>query len=143
MAATNPSVAAPVAGRSAARPKSGILASPVRRLALGVLVILGALAFLAYQGLSNNLVYYITPSELLAKGPAAYGQQLRLGGQVKPGSQHWNAKTHVFRFVLQDPKGSVPVVSNSLPPPLFRSTVGAVVQGTYTRHRFNAKPASW
>lgn len=111
---------------------------PVRALIIGVLVIAAALGFLVYQGLANNLVYYITPSELLAKGAAANGQSFRLGGQVRPGSVHWNAKTRFLRFVLQDPKGSVAVVSQGLPPQMFKAGVGVVVEGTYRSHRFSA-----
>lgn len=114
------------------------LRTPVAKLAAGMAVILVALAFLAYQGLSNNLVYYITPSELLAKGNADVGIQLRLGGQVRPGSQHWNKRSHVLTFVLQDPRSRVPVTSLGLPPPLFRSGIGAVVQGIYRGGLFHA-----
>ena len=84
---------------------------PARSLALGGLLIAAALGFILYQGLASNLVYYITPSELLAKGPSANGQSFRLGGQVKPGSVHWNPTTEVLAFVLQDPKSSVKVTS--------------------------------
>ena len=123
-------VGAHVRGRSSRR--------AVIQLAIGMLVILAAIGYLALQGLSDNLVYYITPSELLAKGHAADGQQLRLGGQVRPGSQRYSAATHIFRFVLQDPKASVPVVSSDMPPPLFASGIGAVVQGTYSKGVFHA-----
>ncbi len=107
-------------------------------LVIGMGVIVGAIAFLAYQGLSNSLVYYITPSELLAKGHGAVGEQLRLGGQVRPGSKHWNGRTHILTFVLQDPHSHVRVVSRGLPPPLFRARIGAVVQGVYRHGTFHA-----
>lgn len=98
------------------------------------MLILAVISFLIYQGISHNLVYYITPSELLSKGKAAYGQSFRLGGQVKPGSIHWNGNTQILRFVLQDadPKKSVVVVSKGIPPDTFRAGAGAVVEGTYT-----------
>lgn len=120
------------------RGRAGSASRPVVQLGIGMAVILGALAFLAYQGLSNNLVYYITPSELLARGPAGQGQEVRLGGQVRPGSQVWNRRTHVLTFVLQDPRGHVRVTSSSLPPPLFGSGIGAVVQGYYRSGTFHA-----
>lgn len=110
----------------------------IRTLALGIAVIAAALGFLVYQGLANNLVYYVTPSELLAKGVAADGQSLRLGGLVRPGSRHWNATTQTLSFVLQDPKASVPVVSHGLPPQMFREDIGVVVEGTYRRGLFRA-----
>lgn len=111
---------------------------PARSLVLGGTLIAAVLAFLIYQGISNNLVYYITPSELLAKGAHAEGQSFRLGGQVRPGSIHWYARTAVLRFVLQDPTGSVPVISHGQPPRLFSPTIGCVVEGTYMNRVFNA-----
>lgn len=111
---------------------------PARRLALGALLILAALGFLVFQGLSNNLVYYRTPSELKAKGATAFGQSLRLGGQVRRGSVHWNPSHRQLRFVLQDPGAAVSVVSYGLPPEMFRGGIGAVVEGTYSRQGFHA-----
>jgi cytochrome c-type biogenesis protein CcmE len=111
---------------------------PARSLALGGVLIAAVLGFLVYQGLSNNLVYYITPSELLAKGVSAQGQSFRLGGQVRPGSVTWNASTHYLRFVLQDPKGHVTVVSNVEPPEMFSNGIGCVVEGTFMGHHFDA-----
>jgi cytochrome c-type biogenesis protein CcmE len=111
---------------------------PARSLALGGAIILAALGFLIYQGISNNLVYYITPSELLAKGAAANGQSFRLGGQVRPHSVRWNPYTKVVSFVLQDPKRSVRVVSQGQPPALFREGIGCVVEGTFAHGTFTA-----
>jgi len=124
--------------RSVARPHRASTRRPALRLALGMAVILVALGYLAYQGLSNNLVYYITPSELLTRSPADQTGQLRLGGQVRPGSQHWNAQLHRLRFILQDPGHGITVISSVLPPPLFRSGIGAVVEGVYRHGRFYA-----
>jgi len=97
-----------------------------------------ALGFIVYQGLANNLVYYITPSELLAKGASADGGNFRLGGQVRPGSVHWNGTTKMLSFVLQDPKASVAVVSHGIPPALFQNGIGCVVEGVFSNHRFDA-----
>jgi cytochrome c-type biogenesis protein CcmE len=110
----------------------------LRALALAIALVVSALGFLVYQGLANNLVYYLTPSELLAKGLADDGGSVRLGGQVRPGSRHWNAATQTLTFVLQDPKAAVPVVSHGLPPQMFREGIGVVVEGTYRRGLFRA-----
>ncbi|MBV9278586.1 MAG: cytochrome c maturation protein CcmE [Chloroflexi bacterium] len=111
---------------------------PARALITGGLLIMAVLGFLVYQGLSNNLVYYITPSELHARGTAADGQSFRLGGQVRPGSVHWNASTQALRFILQDPRGWVSVASHGTPPELFRPGAGVVVEGTFTGSSFQA-----
>jgi cytochrome c-type biogenesis protein CcmE len=101
-------------------------------------VILAALGFVIYQGISNNLVYYITPSELLAKGAHANGESFRLGGQVRPNSVFVNKARHTVHFMLQDPRAAVQVMSSTLPPPMFRAGVGVVVEGTYTDGLFTA-----
>lgn len=109
-----------------------------RSLAAGGVLIASVLGFLIFQGISNNLVYYMTPSELLAKGPSADRGSFRLGGQVRPGSKTWNARTRTLRFILQDPKAAIPVVSHGLPPEMFRPGIGVVVEGTYTGSLFEA-----
>ena len=65
--------------------------------ALGVAVLMGAFAA---TNLAPNTVYYLTPTELVARGEAAYGQTIRLGGLVKPGSKH-GPDTNLS-FVLTD-----------------------------------------
>lgn len=109
-----------------------------RALIAGGLVIAAALAFILYQGLSSNLVYYITPSELLAKGAQAQGQDFRLGGQVRPGSVHVAHGMHTVSFILQDPKGAVRVLSEGIPPPMFRAGAGVVVEGRFSHGLFTA-----
>jgi cytochrome c-type biogenesis protein CcmE len=111
---------------------------PARSLIAGGAVIAAVLGILIYQGLSNNLVYYITPSELHAKGAEADGQWFRLGGQVEPGSVRWNPATRALRFVVQDPSWKVPVTSHGLPPEMFRPGAGVVVEGTFTSKGFAA-----
>jgi len=110
---------------------------PTRALVIGSALIIAVIGVLIYQGLSSNLVYYITPSELLAKH-GSVGQSFRLGGQVRPGTVQLNGKTRFLRFVLQDPKGSIQVVSHDLPPQMFRAGIGVVVEGTYTGKFFSA-----
>jgi cytochrome c-type biogenesis protein CcmE len=108
-----------------------------RSLIIGIAVIIGALGFVIYQGLANNLEYYITPSELLARSNIA-GQSFRVGGQVKPGSIHWNVQTAHLSFVLRDPKSAISVTSVGTPPQLFRASAGVVVEGTYHGGIFTA-----
>ncbi|MGI8824267.1 MAG: cytochrome c maturation protein CcmE [Chloroflexota bacterium] len=110
---------------------------PGRRIAVGILIIGAALGFLVYQGISNNVVYFMYPHELLAKGTAANGQSFRLGGQVKPGTKHWDARTQTLSFQLQDTTAAVAVVSHGIPS-MFREGIGVVVEGTYVNHVFQA-----
>jgi cytochrome c-type biogenesis protein CcmE len=42
------------------------------------------------------------------------------------------------RFVMRDPKGTIRVTSQGIPPPLFRAGMGVVVEGTWTGALFRA-----
>ena len=98
---------------------------------VGLAAVAGALALLISGGLSENVVYFLTPGELEARGAEVYGQPVRLGGQVKPGSVEWNARDTDLRFVLQDDGSEVRVRSRSAPPAMFQEGTGVVVEGSY------------
>ena len=102
---------------------------PRRRwgLLLGVAVVMGVIAWLAFSGIGNALVYYQTPSELLERGEEAIGQQVRLGGLVKEGSVSGPATD--LTFIVTDGTSEITVHSTSAPTSSFREGVGAVVEG--------------
>lgn len=97
------------------------------------LAILTAFGYLLYSGIGENLVYFLTPSELMAKGSAAYDTPVRLGGQVEPGSVEWDAETLDLRFRLTDGDRTIPVHATAAPPAMFRDGMGVVVEGRFTR----------
>ena len=100
---------------------------------VGAAVVLVAFGYLVWGGLGGNLVYFLTPKELLAKGQKAVGQSVRLGGLVEAGTVHWNADTRELRFRLMDEdSASVQVLSVGVPPQMFTEGQGVVVEGFYT-----------
>ncbi len=101
-----------------------------RKFLAGGAVILAALAYLVYAGLTQSAVYFITPSELQA-APVT-GKAYRLGGMVLPGSVEWNPATLDLAFALSDGKASVPVRHRGTAPDLFGEGRGAVVEGSWT-----------
>ena len=103
-------------------------------LIVTALIVLGGFGFLMYGGLGNNLVYFLTPHELLAKGDSVYGKPVRLGGMVVPGTVEWNARELDLRFVLKDSKGTVNVHATKAPPQMFREGQGVVVEGKLQRN---------
>ena len=97
----------------------------------GVVIIVAAFAYLLYGGLDQNVVYFLTPKELLAKGTKAVDVPVRLGGQVKPGSVVWNDTTLSLRFTITDGTSEVAVASKGAPPQMFRDGMGVVLEGRY------------
>ena len=87
------------------------------------------LGWIAFRGLTGNLVYYKTPTELLSEGPAAVGQRVRLGGLVEAGSVRTGSSG--VRFILSDGTTRMTVIDTAPVPTLFRDGRGVVVEGTY------------
>jgi cytochrome c-type biogenesis protein CcmE len=107
-----------------------------RRRLLAVVTLLiaaGVMAYLAFGGIGENLVYYWSPTELRDAGPRAYGASVRLGGLVEPGTIERQADGLTMRFAVTDGQSSVPVVAETVPPAMFREGIGVVVEGTMER----------
>lgn len=99
-------------------------------LLLGVALVVGVIAYLAFSSVGSALVYYVTPTELLARGDSAIGETVRLGGLVEPGSIQGEAPD--LRFVLTDGTSEIIVRASSTPTRSFREGIGAVVEGELT-----------
>jgi cytochrome c-type biogenesis protein CcmE len=110
-------------------PVDPVLPSP--RRPWGVVVLIGVVAvvvgYLAFSSVGSALVYYLEPAELLARGDAAVGDTVRLGGQVKAGSVSGPATD--LTFVLTDGAADITVHSTVAPTRSFRERSGAVVEG--------------
>jgi cytochrome c-type biogenesis protein CcmE len=104
---------------------------PPRRRPWGILVLVGVVlvvvAYLAFSSIGNALVYYRTPTELLAMSEPT-SQAIRLGGIVKEGSVRGPA-TDLY-FIISDGESDVEVHSTVAPTRSFREGTGAVVEGT-------------
>jgi cytochrome c-type biogenesis protein CcmE len=98
------------------------------RLLLGAAVIVVTLGALILTGVRQSVVYFVTPSELMAQDRAP-GRAYRLGGMVVQGSLQQNAAAREQRFLLTDGRASVPVYHRGIPPDLFGEGRGAVVEG--------------
>lgn len=114
-----------------------------RSLAVGaILIAAGVVAYIAFGGIEKNLVYYLAPDELLARGPAAHGATVRLGGLVQRGSLDWQPQSLSlkFRVGLSDVgPPSILVQSRGAPPQMFQEGIGAVVEGIFDGEVFRAE----
>ena len=101
-----------------------------RKFIAGGAVILLALAYMIYAGVTRSVVYFVTPAEL-SQAPVA-GKTYRLGGMVAPGSVTWQPVTLDLAFTLTDGRASVPVRHHGTAPDLFGEGRGAVVEGRWS-----------
>jgi cytochrome c-type biogenesis protein CcmE len=118
-------------------------ASRVRstRVIIAALVVIGAIAFLIYTGFQSTSVYYLTVSELKARGPSPLGLtfgDVRVAGVVKDGSVQRSANDSTVHFVVSDDGGTLPVVYKGMVPDIFGPGIQVVVEGRYTDGTFQA-----
>ena len=95
-------------------------------LLVGSLAVLGAAAALVLSSLSDNIVFFYSPTQLAEKKLAPQ-QRLRIGGLVEQGSV--NKSGDEVRFRVTDLKQSVPVVYRGILPDLFREGQGVIAEG--------------
>jgi cytochrome c-type biogenesis protein CcmE len=97
------------------------------------LVIVVALGYLGYNAFQGASMYYLTVGELLAKGEAAYGEQLRVSGKAVEGTVQADSGANVLRFSLADGDGAtMPVVYEGIVPDAFKEGADVVVEGGLT-----------
>lgn len=94
---------------------------------VGIAVALGLRAF------QRNLLYYFTPSQVVA-GDARTGQLFRMGGLVENGSVQRAPGSMTVHFTLTDMQHSIPIVYTGILPDLFREGQGIVVHGKLDGH---------
>lgn len=95
-----------------------------------MLVVVGiSLAWMVSRGLPSSVVYFITPTELVASGDDGVGARYRLGGLVAPGSVRQVGSE--VRFILTDETSRVSVSHRGDTPGLFRAGIGVVLEGVY------------
>lgn len=109
-----------------------------RMLAIAALLVgLSLAAALGFTAFRKNMMYFYTPSDLVA-GEVPTNAQMRLGGLVVTGSVKRGQGTEV-QFTLMDCSKSIPVRYNGILPDLFREGQGIVATGYLTTdHEFVA-----
>lgn len=89
---------------------------------------LGSAAALVLSAFSDNLVFFVSPSDLVKSSPS--GRDVRLGGLVERGSVEKSSGGQAgVRFKVTDGNASVPIVFKGILPDLFREGQGVVVLG--------------
>jgi len=109
-------------------------------IVVSVLVVAGALGYLALGNFGKNLVYFYTPSEVVSLSSDHYGKKVRVGGMVVAGSVQVVPNTLKMNFQLTDGAQTIPVAFEGIPPDLFKEGTGAVVEGTWQEEKvFHSK----
>jgi cytochrome c-type biogenesis protein CcmE len=105
-------------------------------IVLGILAAVGAAVALVMNAFRSNLVFFYSPSQMIAK-EAPVGKTFRLGGLVVQGSV--KREGIKVQFEVTDTVQKVPVVYEGILPDLFKEGKGVVAQGKLENNVFVAK----
>ena len=102
-----------------------------KKFLIGGIIVFLAIAFLGYMGFAGGATYYYEVSELLEQGSSIYDENVRVNGQVVPGSLEQESAGGIMKFTLVDVDGeeSLPVVYQGVVPDTFKVGTEVVVEG--------------
>ncbi|MGZ3158345.1 MAG: cytochrome c maturation protein CcmE [Burkholderiaceae bacterium] len=92
------------------------------------LITLAVAAWLVLSAFKKNLVFFFTPTQILA-GEAPHGRSFRIGGMVEAGSLKRQADGVTVGFRVTDTAKTVNVTYRGILPDLFKEGKGVVAQG--------------
>jgi len=104
-----------------------------KRLILVVagLAVLSLSAWLIFTAFKQNLVFFFTPTQILA-GEAPHGRNFRIGGMVESGSLAHQSDGLTWTFMVTDMSKKIPVSYRGILPDLFKEGKGVVAEGKLT-----------
>jgi len=98
-----------------------------------IVVLLGALVYMAAAGGASNATYYKTIAEVNQMGNQAYGKRLRVGGDVQAGSIQRVGTEVRFTLIQDKTKMTVAYVGSDPLPDTFRDGSQALADGRLDR----------
>ena len=110
-----------------------------RKFLIGGGTVAALVGYLMFTGMKDSMVYYHTPTELIAKTAqdATYRENsVKVAGRVVPGSVHFEQSTLNLRFTLVDietGKTSFPVHYQGPLPDTFQEGRDVVIEGKISR----------
>lgn len=101
------------------------------RFTSAIVVIVLALAYLAYTGVKESKSYYVTIGELKSMDDTVYAKRLRVAGNVAPGSIKRRGTHLEFQLTEQGKVLNVEYTGTEAPPDTFKDDAQALAAGTY------------
>lgn len=98
---------------------------------------IAAAATVAFYSMNQNMMFFISPSDVQAQ-EFPPDRQFRLGGLVVDGSVQQSSETLRVEFAVTDGAAQVPIVFDGILPDLFREGQGIIAHGFLRNGRFEA-----
>ena len=119
-----------------------------RKFLIGGAIVVLAIGYLVYAGFASSATYYYTVSEFGEQRSSASGDNVRVNGEVIPGSIVKDAGSPRITFTLTEAGETLVVIYEGVVPDTFKGGADIVVEGqldsdgTFKAHTLMAKCAS-
>ena len=98
------------------------------------LIFISIVIFIVLKSLEENVVYFLSPTEVQNKSNISFNKKIRIGGLVKKNSI--NKNNTVINFIITDLNNEIIVSYKGLVPNLFAEEKGVVVEGKLKDRKF-------
>jgi cytochrome c-type biogenesis protein CcmE len=124
---------APIRTKPAAKPLSPEQKRQKRRLAVVGLVIVAAIGFLIFKGITSAVVFFKTANEAVAQRATLGNSTFQLEGTVVPGTVRTvrSHNTTTVGFLIESSGVKVAVNNTGSPPQLFQPGIPVIVVGHF------------
>ncbi len=90
--------------------------------------------FFILSSLKDNVLYFLTPTEIKKKEDIEIGRSMRIGGMVKKNSIYTDSKE--IKFIITDFKNEIIVSFSGTVPNLFSEEKGVIAEGKLKDKKF-------
>jgi len=101
------------------------------KVAIGMTVIVAAVAYLLSSGTTASTVYFLTVPEVQQQWAALWqtSRPIRVAGPVTADPIHWEARHLALTFVMGEGEARLPVQYTGVKPDMFQAGVTVIVEG--------------
>jgi cytochrome c-type biogenesis protein CcmE len=103
------------------------------KLAIGVVVIISAVAYLMFSGATGNTMYFLTVPEVQQRFASLQGEAIRVAGKVTDDPVHWDVRTLSLAFMIGEGQTRIPVQYKGVKPDMFQPGAEVIVEGQLGR----------
>jgi cytochrome c-type biogenesis protein CcmE len=99
------------------------------KILLGAFIVLAAIGAFVFFTTQDTQQYFVTLSELKARGDAATKQSVRVGGNLAPNTTQIDTKQIAAKFTMTDGNLTLPVEYKGILPDTFEKSTQVISEG--------------
>ncbi len=107
--------------------------SRISFLILSIILLVVSIFFIL-SSLKDNVLYFLTPTEIKNKEDVEIGRSMRIGGMVKKNSIYTDSEE--IKFIITDLKNEIIVSFSGTVPNLFSEEKGVIAEGKLRDKKF-------